>query len=202
MTDEQKPRIVRMPSDEEMHVKFEAYALAVGRVAHAWNMLDDRLSKLFVVITGARDPRVSVAIWFSSESDRAKQRMLKDAINAYLPQQWPWEIKSAKADLIWLVNEASNLAEDRNNAIHAPCTLVTDHESTEIVASPFSGHDRARKLRGKRVLLEFKWIEQWCDALTTWAQSAETGLSFPGRYPWPERPSKPERQPKATSPIS
>ncbi len=32
-----EPKIVRWPTDEERTAAFEAYALAVGKVAHAWN---------------------------------------------------------------------------------------------------------------------------------------------------------------------
>src|ERR1700722_11761652 len=105
-----------------MRVTFDAYALAVGRVAHAWNMLHERLGKLFVVIVGARDPNISISLWYSSDSDRAKQKMLTDAIEAYADQQWPWTIPSARSDLLWVTEEARKLGEDRNNAIHAPCT--------------------------------------------------------------------------------
>ena len=39
MAREGEPRIVRMPTDEEMKAIFETYAMAVGKVAYSWNFL-------------------------------------------------------------------------------------------------------------------------------------------------------------------
>jgi hypothetical protein len=193
---EEESRLVRMATDEDMQKAFDAYALAVGKVAHEWNMLNERLGQLFTVVVGARTPDVSLAVWNSSENDRAKQKMLKDAIQSYHAKQWPWDIPVARTDLIWLADQALNLGEDRNNAVHAPCMLAIDHTGPLMIAHVVSRHARASKLRGKPVLPEFEWVRLWASELAMFAQRTETGLGWPDRYPWPDRPQKPERPPK------
>jgi hypothetical protein len=60
-------------------------------------------------------------------------------------------------------------------------------------AAFFHGNPRAKKLKGKRVLAEFDWCERYAETLTRYAQKIETGIAFPDKYPWPERPTLPTR---------
>ena len=98
MAQEQQPAIVRQPTDEQIRAAFEAYTLAVGKVAHAWNYLHEKLGQLFAVITGA-DREIALAIWYSTDSDRTPPNMLKrqllpQLLNAGRHFQRPWIISS------------------------------------------------------------------------------------------------------------
>jgi hypothetical protein len=73
MAQEQQPVIVRPPTEEQVRAAFEAYTLAVGKVAHAWNYLQEKLGQLFAVITGA-DRAIALAVWYSTDNDRAQWR--------------------------------------------------------------------------------------------------------------------------------
>ena len=199
MSEAPLPNVVKPPSTEEAKVIFETYALAVGKVASAWNILHERLGSLFVTIVGARTPDIALAIWYSPDSDRVKQKMLKDVIESYPSWQWTWfqNHPKAKDDLSWLLDRAMNLGDARNNAIHAPVVLLTDDKGTEIVASFLSPHGRAKNLRGKEILVEFDWIERWADELTRFTQRVNQALQD-ASAPWPERPDKPNRKPRST----
>ncbi|SRR6266702_3029518 len=47
MSSEASARFVKYPTDAEIQVEFEAYTCAVGKVAHTWNYLHERLGNLF-----------------------------------------------------------------------------------------------------------------------------------------------------------
>jgi hypothetical protein len=82
MTDQPPARIVRWPNDEEVRAEFQTYTSAVGRVAHAWNYLHERLGRLFVRLVNAPDRSVTAAVWYSTYSDRVQRDMLRAAISA------------------------------------------------------------------------------------------------------------------------
>lgn len=189
-----------MPSPEEITAAFEAYALAVGKVAHAWNYLQETLAHLFVHVLGVADRQVALAVSYSTDSDRAQQRMLRDAVNVAMAR-WPTRTK-AKDDLIWLLKEVTALADHRNNAVHAPGALYigggTDG-APEIGPSMFPGHPRAKRLMGKRLIEEFEWYETWAETLIEFGRSVEGALAVE-QNPWPNRPRRPVRGPKKTRP--
>jgi hypothetical protein len=67
--------IVKWPSDEEWVTAFETYTLALGKVAHAWNYLHEKLARLFCVVVAA-DPAICLGIWYSTTNERAQRDML------------------------------------------------------------------------------------------------------------------------------
>jgi hypothetical protein len=198
MGDDTPQKIVTWPSDEEIKTAFHAYTLAVGKVAFAWNFLHERLGRLFVAVTGM-DREIAFGIWYSTDSDRTKQLMLKGAILAAKKDRWLPRLPKARDDLIWLTDRVIGLGEARNNAIHAPCTLLTDWDGSEMGASFFSGHERAKKLLGKDILVEFDWCEAWSEDLSRFCERAETAINFE-RYSWPDKPAQPNRRQKKDLP--
>jgi hypothetical protein len=187
--------IIRIPSEEEAKKAFEGYALAVGKVAHAWNYLHEKLGQLFVVISGA-DRQVALSIWYSNNSDRTQRKVMQAAVLARADDRWPNQ--SAKEDLKWLLDRADDLAKDRNNAIHAPCSLFIgvsqDGGGAEMGAAYHHGNPLARRLVGKSLQREFEWSEACAEVLSRFTQRIEFAFNYPDRYSWPERPALPERQ--------
>jgi hypothetical protein len=189
-----RARALSFPDDEQTKIHFEAYALALGKVAHAWNYLFEKLGRLFVIVAGG-NPHVATAIWYAPDSDRTKVAMLKEAICT--PGQTPFwlpEFPTAKDDIQWLLERVANLTDMRNNVIHAPCILLTNAEGTGMSAS-FNGHLRAKKLWGKEILVEFDWCERWTEELSRFCRAMEEAL-LDRRRAWPGRPPKPDRKPK------
>lgn len=96
--------IVRAPTEAERVKAFHAYALALGKVVHAWNYLHERLGQVFVDVSGA-EPAVALSIWNAlSENERYQRRMLGAAIKADAPERWR-DIEKLPADLLWLIEE-------------------------------------------------------------------------------------------------
>jgi hypothetical protein len=186
--------VISMPTPEVERQQFEAYCLALGKVAHAWNYLFESLGKLFVAVAGG-NPHVATAIWYSPDSDRTKVAMLEAAIST--PGQtafWLPEFPSAKEDIKWLVDRVNHLTDMRNNVIHAPCFLLTGADGTSMSAS-FNGHNRAKKLWGKEILVEFDWCERYTEELSRFTRAMERAL-YDRQLAWPGRPPKPDRTPK------
>jgi hypothetical protein len=195
MTDQPPARSVRYPTDEEVKAEFEAYTCAVGKVAHAWNYLHEKLGALFAHLVDAPDRNVIAAVWYSAYSDRAQRQMLEASIVALAEYRWQSVPDHAKADLIWLLRRVDELGNKRDDAIHAPAILQTDFEKTEMATSFLSGHRRAKNLVGKQLLVEFDWIERYTEELSRFIQQATNALAYAGS-PWPSKPRVPDRRPK------
>ena len=186
--------VIVPPTDDEVQRQFDAYCLALGKVAHAWNYLFEKLGLLFRIVAGG-NPHVADAIWYAPESDRTKLKMLREAIST--PGQTSWwlpEFPTAQKDIIWLLDRVGDHIDRRNTAIHAPCTLRTDADGTAMAAS-FNGHLLAKKLWGKEILVEFDWCERWSEELSRFAVAMERALHDRQRA-WPSRPGKPDLRKK------
>ena len=181
-----KPNIVRWSTFEDTIEAFDAYVAAVGKVAHAWNYLHEQLGVLFVAVTGM-ERNVALANWYSVRSDRAQREMLKAAVNATNSERSK-KLPEAPDDLIWLLDRADELAEDRNNAVHAPCSLYISGSGSEMGAAFFNGNPRAKKLMGKELLVEFAWCESYAETLSRFTEMLGIAIAFPDRFPWPQRP--------------
>jgi hypothetical protein len=200
MSDASPTRIVRPPTREQMREAYDLYTAAIGRVAYTWNHLHEALARLFARIVGGWDydvqRNVALAVWYSSYSDRSQRQMLKAAIKAATHDPiWAGLPDNARADLLWLMEQANNLGNKRDEAIHAPCSFFTDHEGTEVGADFLSRHRRARSLTGKQLLIEFDWLERYTEALYSFTQAASLAMSV-GNPTWPQRPSVPNRRPR------
>ena len=195
MEQKREPRVVRFPTDEEMKVAFEAYALALGKAIYAWNHLVEKLGDLFVVVVGDADREILLEVWNTPESDRVKIDMLARAVKAVPAGRWGDRLYKAKGDLPWLAKEAAKLIDARNNAAHAPATLWVDVDKQVMGTHPVSRHKRAVAMRFKSLFAEFEYVEKWAEGLNEFAQRAESALHPSGSYTWPERPQRPDRQP-------
>jgi hypothetical protein len=183
---EAQPNIVRFSTFEETKKAFDAYVAAVGKVAYAWNYLHEQLGILFVAVSGT-EREVALANWYSVRSDRAQRAMLRAKVKA-INLERSKTLPEAPDDLIWLLDCADELAEDRNNAVHAPCSLYINGSGSEMGAAFFNGHPRARKLMGKELLVEFAWCESYAETLSRFTGMLGTAIAFPERFPWPRRP--------------
>jgi hypothetical protein len=183
---------------------FEEYYLAVGKVARAWNTLHEYLGQLFVTASGAdwTQPWVAFAIWYSVKSDRAQRDMLKAAVFA---QSGLWEkLPKALDDLKWLLDRCDELAEHRNDAVHAPCSIYigSGPNGAEMGPAYFAAGNprvktlKAKNLMGKQLIAEFDWCERYAWTLIGFIQKLEKPLTLPDRYPWPDRPPRPTRKTK------
>ncbi len=198
-----RPRVPKFPSLKVQKAVFDAYYSAVGRVAVNCNQVQEALGTIFAdVASPAPDKRVAFAVWYSSDSDRAQQRMLLDAVKVGGLDRWLKRPK-AKDDLLWLLAEAGSLLDHRNNAIHAPISFFPGGGkggSTIITPLAWPGHPRAKRLLDVGDLVEeFSWIAKWADVLTSFARTIWSALAA-SNNPWPDRPKRPARGPRTIHP--
>jgi Biotin-lipoyl like len=105
----------------ETREAIEAYCVAVGLVVYEWNDLHEKLAGLFALVRGG-DRQETLTEWYAIRSDTKQREKLRCAIIETTSDRWK---KSPRApdDLKWLLDRTDKLAGDRNNAIHAPCSL-------------------------------------------------------------------------------
>jgi hypothetical protein len=173
-----------MPSVHDVITqRFDEYAIALGRVVHSWNILHEQLGRLFGAVVGMKADD-AFAIWYQRPSDSWRRNKLRDALTK---TNFDRIAPKANGDLLWLLDQADLLGEDRNDAVHAPCGMLLNNQF-EITPSYFNGNPRAVNLRGKPVLPHFAWYEQRALTLSTYAEHAFTSIThFKGK--WPERPA-------------
>jgi hypothetical protein len=191
--------MAKLPTDEEIDaytVTLDAYCLALGKVAHAWNHMQEELGKLFCQVCSV-EQSLGMTLWHSLRSDLAQRAMLEAAIKYQgSSEEWASNHPKAEADIIALVKRINGFSENRNAAIHAPCNPVLGGNDLEIIAVSFFGNPNAKKLsaaemlHGKDILAQFEWFERTADAHRRYVKDINYGLSEP-RTPWPDRPRMP-----------
>ena len=180
---------IRSPTEEQIKATWEPYVAALGKVAHAWNYLQEALGHLFTQVTGFGS-KIPYAIWYSSNNDRTQRQMLRAAIEALPEDHWGSRLPRARDDIIWLIDEADKVANKRNDAIHAPCSITISARGFEITPEYFFGNPRARSLKKKNILKEFAWYELSAETLTRFARDATTAIASK-QGAWPGRPRMP-----------
>lgn len=191
--------MVKLPDENainELVTAFEPYYFALGKTAHAWNHLQEELAQLFSDLTGTDD--LGLALWHTLRSDRGQRDLLEAALKSRLEdEEWREKYPRAKEDIGWLLTECNNLANRRNDAVHAPCTMGIKSGQLEIVPFSFYRNPRAQALKGKQILQEFAWYEATADTLKNFAVSL--GAVFRSdRRSWPETPKLPTLQHKSS----
>ena len=145
----------RQPLGDAVEAAFEEYYLAVGKVAQVRGTLCTNTSGSFssppVALTCGREQRrwVALAIWYSVKSDRAERDMLRAAVNA---NSGRWEkLPKALDDFNWLLDRCDELAEHRNDAVHAPCSIYIGSEPNPWMGPAYfaAGNPRVKNLGPK-----------------------------------------------------
>ena len=179
---------IMLPTADEITQTFEPYTKALGQVAHAWNYFQETLGRLFAVVIDL-DDSVALPIWYSTTSDRAQREMLKAACRATLGN-WEQKFPRFEADITWLLNKANAVAEQRNDAIHAPCGIAQNPDGIEIAPAYFGGNPRALRLKDKSILKEFALYEASAETLSKYSKGMFNALVSPSST-WPDRPLMP-----------
>lgn len=196
--------MARLPTTEEIEAAekaLEPYKLALGKVAHAWNHMQEHIGLLFCEVADLHDS-MGMAIWHALRSDRSQRDLLEAAAEvASITADWICDIPQAKADIDWLLKKVNALGDGRNSAIHAPILNMIGGEA-ELHPFTVFGNPNAEKLRGKDILAEFEWYESYFIALRRFAAQLTRALRWRRRpendpMPWPERPLLPTVRPRS-----
>jgi hypothetical protein len=165
--------------------RFDEYAMALGKVVYTWNALHEQLGKLYAVVAGIT-PENGFKLWYSKRNDRWQRDQFREALKA---ANFNAVNTKANADLLWLIDQTDLLAEDRNDAVHAPCGMLINNKF-EITANYFNGNPRAANLRDKPILLHFAWYERRAITLSNYTEHAFISIMhYKGK--WPDRPAMP-----------
>ncbi len=187
--------MVKLPAEEvdAITAALEPYFSLLGRVAHSWNHLHEELGKLFCSVSGL-ELHHGMAIWHKLKSDRSQRDILKGAISARAQEEdWIKHRPNVEEAIVDLLNEVNTLADRRNNAIHAPCSVAIHGNSKdfEIMPVTFFGNDKAKRLFGKDILEEFRWYERSANALKAYTTSCR--LAVDAQLIQPQKPLMPTR---------
>lgn len=201
MSDAEMPKFEPITS-EEIAAASNAYALAVGNVTAAWNLLQEELAAILVAVT-AINADIALSIWYSSDNDRTQRNMLRAAVLARrVDKHFRGDVPIID-DLLWLIDRANVIANERNNVTHTPIQLQLRGEagpdfSASLIAY-VHGHPRARGLYGRLLLAEFESCANKTNTLISFAKQLGYSLSD-SEKPWPERPALPSPRQKTSPP--
>ena len=180
------------PPRSNFEVHFTPVATELGRLVFSWNELHEHLGELFEAVIRPRNHGTALAAWRVTESDRMQRKMLEYAV---LASKWESTKSrpSTQQDILWLVSKADKLADQRNDAIHAPYAILTEsNKTTKIVPLDFFGNPRAKKLSGKPLKDEINFYHRRAQTLSAYAVALATAVRE-DHIPWPHKPKLPER---------
>jgi hypothetical protein len=174
------------------------YHLALGRVAHEWNHMQEQLGLLFCAVSGL-NRSMGMGIWHVLRSDRTQRDLLKAAnIAAERSLERQHYFPKAKDDIEWILAKVNALAEGRNSTIHAPAQHLWGRTNTVRHSRKFAGREVARK----DLVAEFERQEGSARAIRLLAAEIRYVLAshMPGYpdKPWPSRPVLPTLKQKSS----
>ncbi len=204
----------RSLSQRYTSAEFRPYTIALGRLALAWNDLQEHLADLFLT-TMSEPPQegdfinyAPLRVWHSLRADLSQREMLRAAIQY---SSTNWGRPRFKEDGIWLVNKATDLSYIRNDAIHAPLFIkdkslwgmAAKHNETVAPASWLfnpraAGLEAGLIKRNTNLLAEFAYCHNLAIVLADYADDITRALINRQRS-WPDRPRLPNRQPSDTA---
>jgi len=165
---------------------YEPYAAEMGHANIAWNRLQENLGNLFGVLLGSKHKEVAASIWYATTNDRLVRDILAAVAQTKLRRR-----KELLEDVEWLLARTDAIAEDRNNVIHSPLILAR-LLGPSLFALPdyFSGHKRAKKLKNKDLIDEYKELGERATKLCEFANALVQHI-HKSSLPCPERPGGP-----------
>jgi hypothetical protein len=118
--------------------------------------------------------------------------MLSAVLRAWYPKHKSPYSKELAPAIKSLLTEVERFSFDRNNAIHAPINLLFSLDSFEFKIEPnyWWGNMLAKNLKGKDVLIEFRWYVGKTKAMYDYALAINEHL-MSGRSPLPNKLSLP-----------
>ncbi|MCK1639112.1 hypothetical protein IVA95_16245 [Bradyrhizobium sp. 157] len=166
----------------------DAHALAVGKIALAWNEFHETLGELFARLFVKHHHATALAIWHCLDSDRTQRRLLR----AMAETQLQWNKKGLE-ELIWLLNQTDRiLSEQRNVGVHAPLMSFTETDGThKMLPLSMYGNRNAAKIEGRDILSEYAHYEKQIRQMGTFAFALSFKLTDAKHNPdddWPPRP--------------
>jgi hypothetical protein len=175
------------------------HAMAVGKIAMAWNSLQETLAEVFADIFTRSEWKLAIAAWHSLTSDVAQQEMLR----AVAKEKFGPDSRSY-SEISWLLEKLKqHSSHQRNFGVHTPFMILHKlDQSVHVLPHTHTGNRKAAALAtsGKDVLKEFAEYEQEIRKLVSFAMGIKYNISpvRSGPESWPERPQLRSRAPSLT----
>lgn len=165
----------------------DVHALAIGKIALAWNEYHELLGELFASLFTKSHYSTALAIWHCLDSDRTQRKLLRSASSEHLA----WNKKGLE-ELVWLLNKTDTvLSQQRNVGIHAPLGALIESDGTrKMFPLTELGNRNAKQIFGQDVLREYAHYETQIRRMMSFAFGIKFKLTL-GKHtddPWPERP--------------
>ena len=189
--------IIKVPSGKQVFKKFKPYAAELGNVIYSWNRLQESFAFVLWWTLGRPQNNVVGALWHSIPSDTQQRRCLRAAIKEAPESIWEKRPR-AKADFLWALDAADDLAGRRNDAVHSPYFMLTDETGTRLHPNEGLGNKRAKNLLGKELLKEFSSYADDASALWRFVIGAYEALIWT-EHTWPEKPALHLHEPRENS---
>jgi hypothetical protein len=192
---------------------FRPIAIEIGCLTYEWNRLHEALGVLFGDIVLKENPSIPLAVWHSLTNERAQREMLKAAIRAAFEGHSPKP--RTHDDIDWILEHLNKaLAGRRNDAIHPPLVFVHEFniifdfvEQIRVMPNYYLGSLRARQLKDKSLLEEFRWYRDHISRLANFAEGLHCAIcsqdcALPDRPDLPPRGHFANRAPKRSKNTS
>jgi hypothetical protein len=175
----------------------DAHALAIGKIAVAWNEYHELLGELFAGLFTHSHYETTLAIWQCLDSDRTQRKLLRAAARHRLGRITD---KTGLEELTWLLNKTDTiLAQQRNVGVHAPLMFLWEMDgSHKILPLLTTGNRNAKHIEGQDILREYAHYERQIRKMIGFAMALSKKIGYHKRDhgPWPERPTLSGRAPR------
>jgi hypothetical protein len=144
-----------------MKAVLDDHARDIGYIVIAWNALHENLGKLFGAIVARIGTQAALAAWNALTNDRTQRYMLQAATSAGLPDKDP-----LRSEILWALGQITPLANNRNDALHAPYAVLFEEGRVRVVPSTSGGNKRATNLLGRDLGVELASYRNRIEALS------------------------------------
>lgn len=150
----------------------------VGEVLHAFNTAQTNLFLVFWRLAGNTDIDLSLDLWESQPSDLGQRKLLEIYVRRVVRR------KSIQNALLWTIAAMNELAEKRNDAVHADVLWYYDK------VIPGLGTKRSRRARLEEVPLSTIWHDLRGDlsAVANYVHNLQFDIAFDNAWPSTKRP--------------
>jgi hypothetical protein len=194
---------MKMVTPRQAKVALRPCSVELGYLAIAWNQLHVNLLALFVLLLKTENEVSARAIWYAVDSDFLQRKLLRTIVDIemkILPSATRRLMPKQAQEILWILDQIESLRHKRNNALHAPLMVVRgvhdDAVRDWVEAHLDPQHPRARPLRDKDLVQEFKDYSSQAEMLALYSLQIWLAFSFPERCPWPKRPLLPQAHKK------
>lgn len=156
---------------EERRKAREPVAAAIGHFLIVWCILHEDLSRVYVAAYG--DLR-KWQEWRSRKMDSRQRKLLADALKQ--PQVQSRLADATVLEIEQLLSRIEEIADDRNNAAHAPYAYVRNGEEVLCLPDWLCGDDRAGKIAGTDFLAKVDRLTSEIDLLAGKARSIAAAI--------------------------